>query len=169
MEHVYGDEIEGLRRRGLRVGEISCLADRRAQVVRFFPMFLRTSRVLVQYARRQGIDGIVAAVHPKHARLYQRYFDFRVFGGQKDYPTVRNHPAVALWAEFARLDRERPASYRALLADPFDDEQLQPCPISAADRDYFRPMIDPSFQCIPIGDAVDETRDRSAELTASVA
>ena len=169
MEHVYGEEIGGLRRRGLLVGEVSCLADRRADLARFFPLFLRTSRVLVQYAHCEAIDALVVAVHPRHARFYRRYFDFRVIGEQKDYPTVRNNPAVALWMEFARLDREMPASYRALLADPFDDEQLRPCPISAADCDYFRPMVDPSFQCAPIGDAREERRVRSAELTACVA
>ncbi len=118
MENVYGEEIARLRRRGLRVGEVSCLADRRTELVRFFPLFLRTGRVLAQYAHRQGLDAIVAAVHPKHARLYRRYFDFRIIGEEKEYPTVRNHPAIALWAEFARLERERSASYLALLADP---------------------------------------------------
>ncbi|MGA2253766.1 MAG: hypothetical protein ABSG53_03820 [Thermoguttaceae bacterium] len=169
MEKVYGEEIARLRRQGLRVAEVSCLADRRSDLVRFFPIFLRTSRVLVQYAHRQGLDALVVAVHPKHARFYRRYFDFRVIGEQKDYPTVRNHPAVALWMEFARLDRECPASYRALLAEPLDEEQLRPHPISIADCAYFRPMVDPTFQCAPIGDAEDEARDRSTELAACVA
>ena len=78
-------------------------------------------------------------------------------------------PALALWVDFARLDRELPASYRALIAEPVGDEQIQPHPISVADCDYFRPMIDPSFQIAPIGDAVDETKARSAELAACVA
>jgi hypothetical protein len=169
MEHVYGDEIAGLRRKGLRVAEVSCLADRRSDLVRFFPVFLRTSRVMVQYAHRQGLDGLVVAVHPKHARFYRRYFDFRVIGDQRDYPSVRNRPAVALWMEFARLERECPASYRALIAEPFSEDELRPHPISIADCAYFRPMVDPSFQCAPIGDAEDEAAARSAELTACVA
>ncbi len=156
MENVYGDEIAALRGRGLRVAEVSCLADRRAKLARFFPIFLRTSRLMVQYAHRQGLDGLVVAVHPKHARFYRRYFDFRVIGEEKEYPTVRNHPAIALWMEFARLDVELPASYRALVADPYSAEELAPQPISAADREYVRPLIDPSFQCVPIGDAEDQ-------------
>lgn len=156
MENVYGEEVADMRRRGLRIGEVSCLADRRASMVRFFPVFLRTSRLLVQYAHREGLDGLVIAVHPKHARFYRRYFDFRLIGGQKDYPCVRNRPAVALWMEFARLARERSGSYLALLADEFADEELRPQPISEAECDYFRPMIDPAFQCAPIGDAEEE-------------
>jgi hypothetical protein len=169
MEHVYGDEIARLRRQGLWVGEVSCLADRRAALERFFPVFLRTSRLMVQYARRRGLDAVVAAVHPKHSRLYRRYFDFHVIGEQKDYPTVRNRPAVALLAEFARVDRERSPSYLSLVAEPLGDEELRPHPISVTDCDYFRPMVDPSFRCAPIGDAVDEAGVRSAELAACVA
>ena len=109
------------------------------------------------------------AVHPKHARFYRRYFDFQVIGGQKDYPTVRNHPAVALWMEFARLEKERPASYLALIADPFSDEELRPRPISFADRNYFRPMVNPGFQCVPIGDATEQAGTRSHDLSPCVA
>ncbi len=169
MEHVYGDEIAGLRRRGLRFGEISCLADRRASMQRFFPVFLRASRVMVQYAHREGLDAVLAAVHPKHARFYRRCFDFRVMGEQRDYPNVRNRPALALWAEFARLRREQSASYLALLDDPLDDEQLRPRPISRADCEYFRPMIDPSYQYSPIGGADEEETAASSELAACVA
>jgi hypothetical protein len=169
MEYVYGEEVADMRRRGLRIGEVSCLADRRASMVRFFPIFLRTSRLLVQYAHREGLDGLVIAVHPKHARFYRRYFDFRAIGGQKDYPCVRNRPAVALWMEFARLQRECSSSYEALLADPFDDEELRAQPISQAECDYFRPMIDPSFHCAPIGDAEDESSTETAELAECMA
>ena len=107
MEHVYGEEIAALRRRGLRFGEISCLADRRASLVRFFPIFLRTSRLMTQYAHRQGLDAVLAAVHPKHARLYQRGTSiFERSATSKNTPRSATIPAVALWAEFARLERE---------------------------------------------------------------
>ncbi len=109
------------------------------------------------------------AVHPKHARFCQRYFDFRVIGEQKVYPTVRNNPAIALWMEFDCVDREGPQSYRSLLADPLSDEELRPHPISLADCDYFGRMIDPSFQCMPIGDAEVEAAAPSKELTTCVA
>ncbi len=112
---------------------------------------------------------MLAAVHPKHARLYRRYFDFRVMGEQRDYPTARNHPAVALWAEFSRLEREQSAGYLSMLADPFSDEELRPRPINGEECDYFRPMIDPTFQCAPIGDAEEEPAVHSDELAECVA
>jgi hypothetical protein len=156
MEGLYADEIAELRRQGLKVGEISCLADRRASMARFFPVFLRTSRLMVQYAHRQGLDAVLATVRPKHARFYKRCFDFRILGGRKEFPTVRNVTGMALWAEFARLRREQSASYLALLDDPLDDDLIAPRPISAADCEHFRPMIDPTYQYVPIGDAEEE-------------
>jgi hypothetical protein len=168
MESLYGEEIAGLRQMGMKLGEISCLADRRASMSRFFPVFLRTSRVMVQYAHRQGLDAVLATVRPKHARFYRRCFDFRILGGQKEFPTVRNTTGMALWAEFARLQREQSASYLAMLDDPFDDEVLAPRPISAADCEYFRPMIDPTYQYVPIGDAEEEVA-ATGEMSACVA
>jgi hypothetical protein len=150
MESVYGEEVDGLRQRGLRLGEVSCLADRRAEFCKFFPVFIRTSRLMVQYARYRGLDGILAAVHPRHSCFYRRYMDFHKFGDEKTYPTVRNNPAVALWLEFARVDQNRPESYNSFFGQqiPFDD--LQPQPIVPTDREHFQPMIDRNFLCAPI-------------------
>ena len=83
MEHVYGggDRRPATARAALRrdflpgrpprehAAVLSCLSPR--------------SRVMVQYAHRQGLDAVLAAVHPKHARFYRRCFDFRVMGEQR--------------------------------------------------------------------------------------
>jgi hypothetical protein len=153
MDSVYNEEVNRLRRRGLKLGEVSCLADCQRHVKEFFPIFLNTSRFMVQYARYRGLDALVAAVHPKHARFYRRFMDFRLFGLEKTYPTVRNHPAVALWLEFARIDREIPQQYQFFFGEKIPFSLLLPQPISDSDREYFRPMIDPNFQCAPLGDA----------------
>jgi hypothetical protein len=155
MDSVYREEVDRLRSRGLRLGEVTCLADCQRHVREFFPIFLCTSRLMAQYARYRGLDAIMAAVHPKHARFYRRYMDFRVFGQEKTYPTVRNHPALALWLEFDRVDREPPACYDFFFGDqvPFDD--LQPQRIPRADREYFGTMVDENFLCAPLGDASD--------------
>jgi hypothetical protein len=150
MESVYAEEVAARRERGLFVAEVSCLADRRSQFHGFFPVFVRLSRLMVQYARRRGVDELLVAVHPRHAPFYHRYMDFRVIGGQTAYPTVRNHPAVALGLNFDRIDRELPRSYDTFFGLPIPEEQLQPQPISRADREYFRRMIDPSFTPAPL-------------------
>jgi len=150
MESVYRGLVASRRARGLLVGEVSCLADRRSQFRRFFPVFLRLTRVMVQYARRQGLDELLVAVHPKHARFYQRFMSFEMIGEETAYPAVRNHPAVALSLDFARIDRERPENYHTFFGEPLPDEELRPWPITKAQREYFRPMVDPSLGFAPL-------------------
>jgi len=153
MESVYGREVALFRHWGLNVGEVSCLADRRREFRGFFPVFLRLSRLVVQYARRRGLDGLLLAVHPRHARFYQRFMDFELFGRQKAHPAVRNAPAVALFLDFARVDRERPENYDTFFGEPLPDEMLRPCPITAAQREFFHPIVDAGFEFAPIAGA----------------
>jgi hypothetical protein len=151
MESIYGEEVARRREQGLRLGEVSCLADRRSQFRGLFPVFLRLCRLMAQTARRRGIDELLVAVHPKHARFYRRYIHFRVIGREKSYPTVRNHPAVALSLNFDRMDRERPHSYDTFFGRPLPSELLEPRPITWAECEYFRPMVDPGFTPAPLG------------------
>lgn len=153
IESVYAREVALRREQGLFVGEASCLADRRARFQRLFPVFLKLCRLMVQCARRQGLDHLLVAVHPKHARFYRRFMDFEQIGQAAAYPSVRNHPAVALCLDFARIDRERPENYDTFFGEPLPEQQLRPRPISAADCEYFRPMVAPSFDLGPLGDA----------------
>jgi len=164
MESVYGAEVAARRAQGLYLGEVSCLADRRSQMRGFFPVFLRLSRMVVQYARQQGMDELLVAVHPKHARFYQRAMAFVPIGQQKAYPSVRNHPAVALELDFARIDLERPANYDAFFGQPLPSELLQSHPIPADQREYFLPMIDYRFVLSELGST--DCFSRSAETTS---
>ncbi len=151
MEVAYGPEIEARRLQGLRLGEVSCLADRRSQFKRFFPIFLRVCRLLVHYAKRRGLDEILLAVHPKHARFYERFMAYQPIGEQTAYPTVRNHPAVALCLNFDRVDREQHPNYELFFGESLPDEWLEPQPIPPEQREFFRPMIDPGFKLAPLG------------------
>mgnify|MGYP000490780224 CR=1 FL=1 len=153
MECVYSEELDVCRARGLWLAEVSCLADRRQHLRGFFPVFLRLSRLLVQFAMYQGMDGLVAAVHPKHARFYKRYMCFLPMGQQKSYPTVRHRPAVALWLEFSRFHSELRChpNYEVFFGEQLPEQQLQPCFMSQAEREYFGRMIDPSFKLAPLG------------------
>jgi hypothetical protein len=148
MEAVYAEEIAARRAQGLRIGEVSCLADRRADLRRFFGVFCELNRWMVQYARRQGLDQILVAVHPKHARFYTRYFCFEPIGEMKAYPNVCNRPAVALCMDFAQIDekgREYPARHAKFFGDPIPPAQLAPQPMTAEELNYFGKRIDPRF------------------------
>lgn len=152
MECIYAAEVAQKRQAGLRFGEVSCLADRRNRFRGFLPAFLGLSRLMAQYAWCRGLDELLVAVHPRHARFYRRFMAFEPFGTLKAYPTVRNRPALALALNFDRVDRERPKSFDTFFGQWIAEEKLQPQPIAPEDAEYFRPMVDPAFQAVPLED-----------------
>ncbi len=150
MESIYADVVHERRQQGLLVGEVSCLADRRDHSREFFPVFLRLSRLLAQYAWRRGVDQLLVAVHPRHARFYRRLLAFDVIGEQRSYPTVRDHPAVPLALDLAKLHRTRCEAFQTLFSQRLPAEQLQPQPITPAETEYFGAAVDPSFTSAPL-------------------
>jgi hypothetical protein len=95
--------------------------------------------------------------------------DFFVFGLERTYPTVRNHPAMALWLEFARIDQAPPACYDFFFGRPIPADELRPQPISWEDRDYFGPMVDENFLCVPLADAEEYEYLHSEKPAANIA
>ena len=150
MESVYKTEIERRREQGLKLGEISCLADRRRDFRRTLPIFTGLCRLMIQAARQRGMHETLVAVHPKHARFYERFCAFDQIGQQVVYEAVQNHPAVAMSLNFSQLDRQGHENYEKFFAQPYPTEQLDPRPISEPDREFFQPMIDPSFRITPL-------------------
>jgi hypothetical protein len=141
MEQIYPDEVAQRRDAGLRLAEVSCLADRRRSEFRFFELFCELGRVMAQLAYRTGIDELIVSVHPRHAPLYRRYMAFEQFGDRRDYPVVCGHPAVALRLNFAEAELYRPKPWREFFGEHLPPEVLVPCPVSALDRDYFHAFI----------------------------
>jgi hypothetical protein len=141
MEDVYREEVAERRAAGLRLAEVSCLADRRRDAYRFFGLFCELSRLMAQLAIKLGIDELVIAVHPRHASLYRRYMAFRRFGERRVYPTVQNHPAVALVLNFAQAQAERPAGWKKFFGPQLSDNVLQSCPMAQTDREFFRTYL----------------------------
>lgn len=135
MESIFPDEIGNLRARGVRFGEVSCLADRRKEMSRFLPLFVRVSRMVLQFARREGM-WLSMAVHPKHGRFYERLFGFERIGGERLYGSVMNKPAVAYALDPAGFDAERRRQY---FGEVIPDDDLRPQPLSGEDLAHFAP------------------------------
>ena len=149
METTYGNLIQRRRERGVHIGEVTCLADRRRSFLRFLPHFCQLTRLVAHYARRLGIDQVLAVAHPRHARFYTRSMGFSMIGGLTTCPHVRNNPAVALCLDFAQVERERPMLYQTILGDPVPVDQLQPHPMPPEEIEYFEPLVDPCFRPSP--------------------
>ena len=142
MESIFGREVALRREQDLFLSEVSCLAARGNQFTHGFRVFLELCRLMVQYARRQYVDELLVAVHPKHARFYQRFMAFELIGRERLYPAVCDHPAVSLSLNFARIDQERPRNYDMFFGQPLPERQLRPHPLTAAERNYLRLMVD---------------------------
>lgn len=139
MESVYSEEVTSARAQGLYVGEVSCLASRHEDFRQFLPIFVQLTRLMAQHARGQGMDQFLIAVHPKHARFYERFMGFEQIGPLRQFPAVQDAPAVALCLDFARIDRERPKCWNDFFGSPLPKSKLEFEPISPEEVDYFRP------------------------------
>lgn len=157
MESVFADKIWQLREQGVQFGEVSALADRRRQLSRTLPVFVRMMRLMVQNAQRRGLDRLLVAVHPRHARLYQRFLSFKPLAEERSYPLVCNHPAVALYLDFADIHRDKPANYELFFGERLPDEQTLPRPMPASDAEYFQTAatFGAQFTAVGPGDASD--------------
>jgi hypothetical protein len=149
LEVIYHDEVAARRRQGLSLAEVSCLADRRKDPRRYFPVFLEICRWMVQTARFRGVDQLLVAVHPRHSRFYRRYMAFETIGDVRRYPSVCDHLAIALSLDFQRIDRERPPTYDRFFGKPIPHALLAPCPMSREEIVYFSPLVD-GDGCLPL-------------------
>ena len=105
-----------------------------------FPVFIRLTQLMFCCSEHRGMQQIVIAVHPRHARFYQRLMKFRVIGETRAYPRVGHQPAVALCLDFDRVRREHSETYCFLFGASIPTDELLPKPMSKGEVAYFRPI-----------------------------
>ena len=137
MEAIYAEEVERRRLQGLRLAEVSCLADERDGS---FSMVSRLMALTAQSAAYRGIDQLLIAVHPRHAKFYERFIAFEVIGEQRTYASVCDHPAVAMALDLSNLSFDHPRAYKRLFGVPFADDLLEYRPVSHQLRSDLRLM-----------------------------
>lgn len=138
MEPTYSCEVNRLRERGLRIAEVGCFADRRQDPIRFIENFCQLTHFIAQYAILEKIDGIIIAVHPRHARFYKNYIFFEEIGGLVNYPTVKNRPAVALFLEFERGKQRSPEKYEKYFGNRIPAENFTDGAMPELEVEYFQ-------------------------------
>jgi hypothetical protein len=141
MESIYAEEVRTRREAGLRLAEVSCLADRRQSSARYFGLFCDLARLMIQMADREGVDQLLIAVHPRHARMYCRAMAFSRIGENRDYPSVNGNPAVPLCLDLEFVKKHRPAIWQRFAGDPLPLDAIERQPIGAADRDFFDRLL----------------------------
>ncbi|MCC6493264.1 MAG: long-chain N-acyl amino acid synthase [Pirellulales bacterium] len=137
LEQIYPEVVRERRQAGLRLAEVSSLADRREEPARFFGLFCELSRLMVQMAHAEGVDQLLIAVHPRHARMYCRAMGFEQVGGNRDYPAVNGNPAVALQLDLAGGERAHPVLWKKFIGETLPPQVARSRPMDTADRRYF--------------------------------
>lgn len=150
MEVVYGEEVASMRRGGYHLAEVSCLAFEPTSPASFWQNFIGLNAMLAQFAKHQGVDRLLIAAHPRHARFYRRFIGFEVIGEITRYPTVENHPAIACCLDFEKVDLDPPPTYRHIFAQRIAVDRLGPRPISAEDLRHFSSLVDSTESWVPL-------------------
>lgn len=157
MESIYHEEVAQSRDQGLYVGEVSALAGCTTDFRSFLPIFVQLTRLMAQYARKQGMHQFLIAVHPKHAGFYERFMGFEQIGPVRDYPCVRNAPAVACCLDFERIDRDRPKCWYDFFGIPLPASDLKTFPIDKDELNNYQPVAD-FYETGVLGNAYVERR-----------
>lgn len=143
LESLFRDEVASMRADGIRLAEVSCLAhdgdlgDERGR----FDNFLQGISLLLQVARDRGIDRLLLAVHPRHAKLYERLLGCVRCSGSREYAAVRGNPAVLCMHDFAQLDQTRYPYYKRMYTPRYAAWQINGSPMSEAEKQYFEQYL----------------------------
>lgn len=143
MECIYGAEVDALRRRGRRLGEVTSLADGDLDTREFLQAFLALKRLMFQYHLRQGGDTWVITVNPRHRNYYCRALGFLPLGPRRTYPTVRNHPAEAFLVDVESMWANAPGMHQRIFGEALPDAVLEN---PARPADHVRHFADQSTQ-----------------------
>jgi hypothetical protein len=128
-ESLYPEEIDGLRRAGRCVVEVTSLADRELSVREFIPVFVALARLMTHYAISQGADALVITCRPRHGSFYRKLMGFQPFGPCRAYPAVQNYPTEANLLDVPLLKTSSPAMYERIIEDAPPPAALRPTAI----------------------------------------
>ena len=111
LEGLYEDEVEGLRRQGRRLAEVTSLAATGLSQREFVHVFTALIRLMKQYHLRQGGDTWVITVNPKHSTSIARPW-IPALGPRRAYEAVQGHPAEAYWLDKHLMQSPAPQNVR---------------------------------------------------------
>jgi hypothetical protein len=96
LDTVYHAELQQARAAGRKIMEVGLFADRREHLNRAAEGLFELMRFVYYFALYLPVDDVVIGVHPRHVPFYTRFFGFEQAGGMRNYPTVKDRPAVLL-------------------------------------------------------------------------
>ncbi len=164
LESIFPREVRQQRDLGVSYAEVVSLADRRRDLRRTFAALRPLMSLMAQYATHHSIDRLLIAVHPRHVSFYGRFLGFTPISGEAIYPSVLNHPAIAMMLDLPNLAEHHPVGYRRLFGTLIDAHALRRRPLEDAVRRRFCEIADSLARRAPQGgqeDSCDAARAMS--------
>jgi hypothetical protein len=139
LESIFAEEVNAMRAEGLSLAEVSCVASHvpTSNKKLRFDILVKMMSIMAQQAQRNRVDRLLLAVHPRHAKIYQRLFGCKILSGEKSYAAVEDNPAVLCSHDFAELELERYPLYEAIQGPQYDPWQLAGTRMSDDELAYF--------------------------------
>ena len=150
VESIFPGEVDAMRREGLNLAEVSCVAScvpTPSKKLRF-EILVRMMSIMAQQAQRYHVDRLLLAVHPRHAKVYQRLFGCKIISGEKSYAAVQDNPAVLCSHDFAELEIRKYPLYDAIQGPNYEPWQLRGTRMSDDEIEYFSAAIDRDMEHI---------------------
>lgn len=150
---LFGDQIQSMRSAGLKLAEVSCVAgcceqsDKKQRVQTLISMIGLT----IQVARRRGVDRLLLAVHPRHARVYRRMFGCVECSDVREYDAVQGNPAVLCMHDFRDLDSRGYSLYDQVYGAEYSPWELDGTQMTDDEKSYFSTAVsDATSMSLPI-------------------
>ena len=136
MFRTYPELAWQVGRRYGRIGEVTSLAVCPCKS-KPIATFLGLTRLLTFYARHQGLDQLVAIVHPRHAKFYQFAMGFKIIGEVKECNSVGGKPGVAVLGSVNDRHCYRKPWRDVFFEGKFKEHDFSSRPMSNTDVKYF--------------------------------
>jgi len=141
MEATYRDAVAELRRQGTPFGEVCSLSVDSPEDLSTGEIFGQLTRLMMFHARFVGLDKLIAVVHPRHAKFYQRAMGFQTIGGLCSYPHVGGQPGIPILGHVNDRSHYRSRWQRFYFAGEYAPAELSPHTLSQADLAFFRQFL----------------------------
>ena len=145
-DSLFANEIDAMRAQGLNLAEVSCVASDRGDDKQgrreCFDRLVQMISLTIHTARRRGVDRLLLAVHPRHAKVYCRLFGCFAWTAAKEYEAVQGNPAILCSHDFAELDQSRYPLYDRIYGVNYAPWQLDGSLMSAKERLCFAQAVE---------------------------
>lgn len=141
IESVYDDVVNDLRKSGHGFGEVCSLTVDSPGDRSTGKIFGHLTQIMTHYSRHIGLDYLVAVVHPRHAKFYQRAMGFEMVGVPKVLRHVGGKPGIPIICNINDRSRFHPRWRHFYFDSNFRNSELDPHLMKPSDVEFFRQFV----------------------------